>query len=212
MDSTVAKRTWHMVRAVYYMLRKGINKRKIMMDLQLLLHRGKIAGKSLRHLMSFHHHHHHHHHPAAASAAFSCLYVDPKASFHAPRDVEFSCSNTPASYPRFYVGKQKHKHPRHDHAAAEIAKVFEILNAEDAGECVSAAATPSPSPFVRQLRITDSPFPLREEEGEVDGAVDRDAEEFIKRFYEQLRLQPRSVGSTPECSRFGRRRTLVGRN
>lgn len=44
------------------------------------------------------------------------------------------------------------------------------------------------SPMVRQLRITDSPFPLKEI-GDENSHVDKEAEEFIQRFYEQLRLQ-----------------------
>ncbi|MCL7024043.1 hypothetical protein MKW94_004302 [Papaver nudicaule] len=44
------------------------------------------------------------------------------------------------------------------------------------------------SPFVRQLRITDSPFPLKNNDDE-DCHVDEEAEEFIEKFYKQLRLQ-----------------------
>lgn len=44
------------------------------------------------------------------------------------------------------------------------------------------------TPLVRQLRITDSPFPLKSEEDD-DNYVDKAAEEFIKRFYKELRRQ-----------------------
>ena len=40
--------------------------------------------------------------------------------------------------------------------------------------------------MVRQLRITDSPFPLKDEG---DSQVDKAAEEFIKKFYKDLKLQ-----------------------
>jgi len=43
------------------------------------------------------------------------------------------------------------------------------------------------SPMVRQLRVTDSPFPLREDDE--DNQVDKAAEDFINRFYSQLRKQ-----------------------
>lgn len=43
------------------------------------------------------------------------------------------------------------------------------------------------SPVVRQLRITDSPFPLSNSDG--DGKVDEDAEMFILRFYNGLRRE-----------------------
>ncbi|XP_010915405.1 uncharacterized protein [Elaeis guineensis] len=219
MESSVAKRLWQIVRAVYYMIRKGISKRKLLLlDLHHLLDRGKIAGKALGNLMTFHHHHHHHHHgDASAFSGFSCRSLDPNLSYYNPREVEFSCSNTPA-HPSFLTAKRKHSH-RHDfynYDVAAVAKAFEILNSEES-DTESLMASPSPAPIwssfgrspavVRQLRITDSPFPIREEE-EADGYVDRAAEEFIRRFYEQLRLQ-RSVAATPEYT-FPRE-PLVGR-
>ena len=42
---------------------------------------------------------------------------------------------------------------------------------------------------VRQLRVTDSPFPLHESEDDKDNQVDKAADEFIKRFYKELRRQ-----------------------
>ncbi|MCL7024808.1 hypothetical protein MKW94_007497 [Papaver nudicaule] len=46
------------------------------------------------------------------------------------------------------------------------------------------------SPMVRQLRVTDSPFPLRDNiVDESECHVDEDAEEFIQRFHAQLRSQ-----------------------
>ncbi|XP_051147730.1 uncharacterized protein LOC127262907 [Andrographis paniculata] len=57
----------------------------------------------------------------------------------------------------------------------------------------SAAASPAPpprrwsTPEVRQLRITDSPLPLPDVEE--DSHVDEAAEEFIMKFYNELRLQ-----------------------
>lgn len=65
-----------------------------------------------------------------------------------------------------------------------VARTLEMLN--------SAAASPAlpgfgKSPIVRQLRITDSPFPLRD--ADEDNQVDEAAEEFIQRFYNDLRRQ-----------------------
>ena len=45
------------------------------------------------------------------------------------------------------------------------------------------------SPMVRQLRVTDSPFPLMEAEEDRNHQVDKAAEEFIKRFYKELKKQ-----------------------
>ncbi|KAM3300398.1 hypothetical protein ACQJBY_041419 [Aegilops geniculata] len=83
--------------------------------------------------------------------------------------------------------------------AADIARVFEMLN--DSGHLFDdedglTAATRSPaawaSPATGQLRITYSPFTASEHQ-----QVDREADEFIRRFHQQLRAQ-QSVSATPE--------------
>uniref|UniRef100_A0A0D9WR58 Uncharacterized protein n=1 Tax=Leersia perrieri TaxID=77586 RepID=A0A0D9WR58_9ORYZ len=101
----------------------------------------------------------------------------------------------------------------YNYDAADIARVFEILNSadqilSDGDGGVAAAATPSPalwaqsfgrSPAVRQLRITDSPFPVdAAADGGDGGVVDMEAEEFINKFYEQLRTQQSLAAATPE--------------
>ena len=246
-----ARRLWRVVRAVLYMLRRGLpSGRKLAMDLSLLLHRGKIAGKALGELfLAFHHGRHGAAFPYAGSSSagghgpFSCRALDPSLAVHEPaprgrREVEFSCSNTPSSAARggglglLGAGKRRRRgsHHRDDsgsggylqyssYDAAEVARVFEMLNGDDGDHCYrafisddaeptsAASATPSPaqllywavarSPAVaaaakgrRAPRATDSP---------ADGAagVDRQADEFIRRFYEQLRAQ-RSAASTPD--------------
>ncbi|WOL12389.1 hypothetical protein Cni_G21155 [Canna indica] len=220
MDSSRAtKRLWRIARVVFYMIRKGISKDKLMLDLHLLLKRGKVAGKALGNLMTFHHHHHRHHHTSgtATYSGFSCRSMDPDLSFYHPAEVEFSCSNTPA----FRATKQKHRRggrrcDLYDYDAVAVAEAFEILNYE-ASDAESVAASPSPAMWsfgkspagVRKLRVTDSPFPWREEEEEVDSCVDEQAEEFIKRFYEKLRLQ-QMVPMTPEYKRY-RQEAVMGR-
>jgi len=236
-EPNMARRLWHVVRAVLFMLRKGVSKRKLAMDLHLLLQRGKIAGKALGNLMTAHGHHHNN---AAAEAAvppppqFSCRALDPALAVYDPRggrEVEFSCSNTP-SYPSLHLiptGKRRRRGNSrrsthrgangaepgwYNYDAADIARVFEILNnneqllgagsddaspgADDQPSPLALIATPSPALWasfgrtpahVRQLRITDSPFPLRDDAAGDGGQVDREAEEFIKKFYDQLRTQ-----------------------
>ncbi|CAL9165941.1 uncharacterized protein LOC103982295 [Musa acuminata AAA Group] len=220
--SRAAKRLWRVVRVVLYMLRKGLSKDKFMMDLHLLIERGKIAGKALGNLMTFHHHDPREDRSFMFSG-FSCRSTDPNLSFYSPMEVEFSCSNTPA-YPSFRAVKRKSRRRRryydddNDYDAAAVAKAFEILNSE-LSDAESVVASPSPAPViwsfgkspavVRQLRITDSPFPSREEDDDVDIHIDEKAEEFIRRFYEQLRLQQRTP-KTPEFQRY-RRQPLMGR-
>jgi hypothetical protein len=244
MESNVARRLWHVVRAVLFMLRKGVSKRKLVaMDLNLLLHRGKIAGKAFSKLMNTHGHNNK---PAAAG-------VPP---LHQPfpwrgsREVEFSCSNTP-SYPSFQLiptGKSRRRRNNrrtqrgangdqpgwYNYDASDIARVFEILNNSEQllsssddhalatgtehPSPIALVATPSPALWasfgltpahVKQLRITDSPFPLRDD-AVGNGEVDLEAEEFIKKFYEQLRKQQSLAGATPDCGYGSYARPITG--
>ncbi|KAJ1259536.1 hypothetical protein BS78_10G163900 [Paspalum vaginatum] len=248
MEPNMARRLWRVVRAVLFMLRKGVSKQKLAMDLQLLIHRGKIAGKALGNLMTAHSYNHHQHDKAAAAAAvgapeqFSCGALDPALAIHDRRgmhEVEFSCSNTPSN-PSFHLniiptGKRRRGNNRRTHRgangaepgwynydSADIARVFEILNnneqllgggGDDASpgsqkpSPLALIATPSPALWasfgrtpahVRQLRITDSPFPLRDGGAGDGGQVDREAEDFIKKFYEQLRKQQSLAAATPD--------------
>lgn len=63
-------------------------------------------------------------------------------------------------------------------------KALEMLHSETASPALPGFGK---SPMVRQLRITDSPFPLRDVEE--DSHVDEAAEEFISKFYKDLRRQ-----------------------
>ncbi|KAI9109468.1 hypothetical protein K1719_019522 [Acacia pycnantha] len=182
-DIPIMKRVWSLVRVAFFMLRKGISKGKLMMDLNMMLkRRRKVAGKVISNLM-FHHHH------------------DPQ--FSGQREYEFSCSNTPNNF-FFPVGSGKrHRQSRQSHShffacahapptqddEAVVKAVLEMLN----NEVIMAEASPAlpgfgRSPMVRQLRVTDSPFPLRNPDDD-DHQVDKAAEEFIKKFYKDLKKQ-----------------------
>ncbi|XP_052159775.1 uncharacterized protein LOC127777249 [Oryza glaberrima] len=266
-STTMARRLWHVVRAVLFMLRKGMSKRKLAMDLHLLLHRGKIAGnKALGKIMNTTtataSHGHGHAADAASTAAgeaaaaapFSCgRALDPALAVYDPRgaglEVEFSCSNTPSYPSSFHLIPTKRRRRNnngsngrrrggggrganggepgwYNYDAADIARVFEILNSSDqllgdGGAAVAATPSPalwrtsfggrSPAP-VRQLRITDSPFPIRDDGGEDAGAglVDLEAEEFINKFYEQLRTQQQSLATATPDYYAGYSRPVTG--
>ncbi|XP_042492311.1 uncharacterized protein LOC122071903 [Macadamia integrifolia] len=201
--ATVTKKLWNYVRTVFFMLRKGVSKRKLMMDLHLMMKRGKIAGKAIGNLM-FHHQH----------SNSICQWHDANLSFVAPTHYEFSCSNSPAFPPSssffpFHISKRKtsQNHSQSHHyfscmhptatdddltSVNAMQKVLEMLNVHDITE---GSPIPSPfpafgkSPMVRELRITDSPFPLTN--ADEDSHVDKAAEEFIQKFYNNLRLQNR---------------------
>ncbi|KAL0345185.1 UNVERIFIED_CONTAM: hypothetical protein Sradi_4349800 [Sesamum radiatum] len=172
----IAKKLWNIVRIVFYMMRKSLAKSKIMLDLHMLLKRGKLASKAAIGNLMLHHHHHY--------SALTCRSNDVATSFVSPREYEFSCSNSPA-YRRNHV--QRHHQPDH-HDLKVMHKVFDILNRYDVVE-----ASPLPgfghSPVGRQLRVTDSPFPVKDPEE--NHQVDRDCEEFIKKFYKDLKNQKR---------------------
>ena len=201
-QAPIAKKLQQILEAVYYMIKKGIiSKRKQMPDLHLLK-RTKIMGKAMANVLTFNNHHN-------GAAAFSCSFMDPNTSFYNPQEVEFSCSNTP-SYPSFHLNKRKNrKNESAAAAAAAIARAFEMLS--DIENCSDAESSvmPSPSPAlmlstlgsncrtVKQLRVTDSPFPILREDEVADGRVDKEAEEFIKKFYQQLKIQQR-IAMTPK--------------
>ncbi|XP_057773128.1 uncharacterized protein LOC130992494 [Salvia miltiorrhiza] len=165
----IAKKFWNIVRVFYFMLRKGISKAKLLADLNVMMKRGKIAGKAAIHNLMFHH--------AAAVSASARRPIN---------EYEFSCGNSPAffQFPSFHLsGKRSNKHaPPID--ADLLAAALDMIN--------SAAASPAlpgfgPSPMVRQLRITDSPFPLCNVDE--DNHVDEAAEKFIMKFYNDLKRQ-----------------------
>lgn len=190
----ISKKVWNMVRVVFFMLRKGISKGKLMMDLNMMLkRRGKLAGKAIANLM-FHHNHHNHNHGGSTSSRHT--------QFSATREYEFSCSNTPNYF--FPIGKRhRHNHgnfftcaqapPTRDEEVVTVNAVKAVLEMLNNEAAVAAASPALPgfgrSPMVRQLRVTDSPFPLREDDDEKDSQVDKAAEDFINRFYSQLRKQ-----------------------
>lgn len=205
----IAKKVWNLVRVAYFLLRKGISKSKLVLDLNLMMKRGKIAGKAISNLM-FHHHYH-----GAASPTSTALSATQLPFPVGADEYEFSCSNSPAfptlHFPGFHLGNGKRRRNQNhnsffacahapetldDDAATvnAVKAVVEILNNH------GAASSPSPVPAspalpgfgrtprrVRQLRITDSPFPLQD--ANADPLVDKAADEFISRFYKELRLQ-----------------------
>ncbi|PNT66217.1 uncharacterized protein LOC100825519 [Brachypodium distachyon] len=204
---SVARRLWRVARAVLYMLRRGVLRpaagRKLAVDLGLLLRRGKIAGGKV--LLGFHNHSSQQSgfSSSARSSSFSsCRSFDvhePSArrgSTRRDREVEFSCSNTP-----FSAAADPRRHYTNaggfGYDAADIAKVFEILNLDDDDDnalALAVASTPSPALLWRTLSSSSTPVAAA---GEEQQQVDRKADEFIRRFYEQLRAQ-KSAAATPD--------------
>ncbi|XP_022998953.1 uncharacterized protein LOC111493479 [Cucurbita maxima] len=184
----VKKKLWNVLRAVVFMLRKGLNKSKIVFDLHLMLKRSKLAGKAMANLVEFHH-----------GSAFSCQTIDIANSYISTRDYEFSCSNSPA-YPFRYFNKHRKHQNRHYFpksyryddfsTVTAVQRVLDILHSDQKSEASPLVPLPGfgKSPLVvRQLRVTDSPFSLKDDSD--SQIVDKAAEEFIKKFYTDLRLE-----------------------
>ncbi|KAG6415794.1 hypothetical protein SASPL_123212 [Salvia splendens] len=85
----------------------------------------------------------------------------------------------------FHHSRRRSSHPAFD--SDTMAEIF--------SSAVASPALPwfGPSPLVRQLRITDSPFPVTDAEAEADNFVDEAAEEFIAKFYDDLKRQNSSM-------------------
>uniref|UniRef100_A0A0D9WDQ9 Uncharacterized protein n=1 Tax=Leersia perrieri TaxID=77586 RepID=A0A0D9WDQ9_9ORYZ len=231
MEAGMARRLWHVVLAVCHMLRRGLCRKRVMMDLHVLLGRGKLAGRALRSLLA-------QHHAAVAAASYSSSSSSAMAPFYGrrPREVEFSCTTTPSSFTSYYGGlfpfKRGGRRGGGEYGgldAAAVARAFEMMSAEvEEGAATPASATSArgsagwatatPSPMVawilgrtpagvRPLRVTDSPFPAVAEDGgepHHERVDDAEFEDFINKFYEQLRMQPSAA--TPECQLSRRRR------
>ncbi|XP_071728510.1 uncharacterized protein [Rutidosis leptorrhynchoides] len=180
-----AKRVMKLVRILYFMLRKGISKSKLLHDLNKMMKRGKIASKSLHNLM-FHHHNNN------CPSTFATNDMSPS-----PDESEFSCTNSPSTNNHHHTFSlspfQKKRHVNHskedivDMMAVKVAvwKAMEMIHSETASPVLPGFGK---SPMVRQLRVTDSPFPLTSVD-EDSHVVDEAAERFISRFYSGLRKQ-----------------------
>ncbi|KFK29463.1 hypothetical protein AALP_AA7G137400 [Arabis alpina] len=177
-----AKRLWKIVRIVFCVLKTGTVKSKLMLDLNLMLKRGNKAITNLR---------------RRGSSFTGGADVISSARFG---DYEFSCRNTPANDPFAYMCKRKRRvqtghENENDAVAAAVKKVFELLG-ENEANTVAGESPLTVFPAARQLRVTDSPFPL-EDAGDDDHVVDKAAEEFIKKFYKNLKLQ-KNMGNVLE--------------
>ncbi|KAK8524894.1 hypothetical protein V6N13_015892 [Hibiscus sabdariffa] len=186
----VSKRVWSIVRAILFMMRKGfLSKRKLMVDLNMVLKRGKIASaKAIGNLM-FHH-----------------RQVSSSSSSTAVQEYEFSCSNTP-NHNIFPLNLKKknssinnyyhqlfacvHAPPTHDEdnlaTMNAVKAVLDMLSNNDTASPMLPGF--GRTPLARQLRVTDSPFPIRDGDEDNVSYVDKAAEDFINRFYKDLKQQ-----------------------
>ncbi|XP_031490688.1 uncharacterized protein LOC116257832 [Nymphaea colorata] len=191
-SGTRAKRLWNLLRVAFLMVRKGFTpKRKLVMDLNLMMKRGKLFGRSFRSIVFPHR--------APAFRGFG------------PQDYEFSCTNSPD--PLFFHGgagsatkRKLHYYfpslpcinpphaddsddhvivnrPQFDMSNSDLSSLLDPIDLAD-GEKISPAISPLPI-------VISSYYPSEDDEYDATDPVDEKAEEFIARFYEQLRSQGR---------------------
>ncbi|XP_051132204.1 uncharacterized protein LOC127252178 [Andrographis paniculata] len=144
----------------------------------LMLKRGKLASKSV--ISNFTSDRHRH---RRRYAALTCRSSDVRDSFFCPgqRHYEFSCSNTPAR------GRPSNR--RQDHDLDIIAQRVLVW---DDGTPRSQSHDDGEDEDKKWWRV------------QYQHQVDRDAEEFIKRFYRDLRDQKRAAGSPSPYHAWGR--------
>ncbi|XP_021749734.1 uncharacterized protein LOC110715462 [Chenopodium quinoa] len=132
-----------MVKLTIFMLIKGISKKKLLLDLNLMMKRGKKT------------------------------FTIGKVS--TTQEYEFNCKNT-TLYHHYYYYYSPSPCLEDTDESESIDKVLDAIIS-------SKGSNP------RNLRLTDSPFPSQNEQSIGDERVDDAAEEFIQRFYSQLKEQ-----------------------
>lgn len=189
----IAKRLWNVLRITFFMIRKGlISKRKLIMDMNIMMKRGKLLRKSFSNLMF---HHHHSKNPARAAFGiheyeFSCRNSPAPVFFHVPKRKHhyFPCMNEPD------VIEEEHEEPLHEPQEPR-AVVFVPRTPENSFnfrfDASDFASGEKRSPLLSPFSVRISNYSSEDENEGGNGQVDDDAEEFIRRFHEQLRVQSR---------------------
>lgn len=201
----VAQKLSNMIRVAFLVIQNGISKTKFMLHLHLIIKRGKILAKALNDLLLEHQtslscrSHDLHMSFVSPAVAVGCRPQDVHMSFVSPRDYEFSCSSTPSYRPyrrrthynhrkdKGYYGDTRYHAPPHawNDVESETGDVTEASVNNLVGRGFGW------SPVGREVRITDSPFSVRDSGDREDCPVDKEAEKFIERFYKELRVQKR---------------------
>nr|XP_043623090.1 uncharacterized protein LOC122594850 [Erigeron canadensis] len=212
----MAKKLWGIIRVILYMMKKGISTNIPWFEIHMMLKRStKLAGKAIGNLLLDHH--------QSLSSAFTCRPNNIHKTFIQPLEYEFSFTNTPLFHPKRknkrrhhlfnHTVKNSYHHQNHNNESSvnNVKRVFDILNSYEnhcettsfgEQETVKSPLTllgfgESTNVNVRQLRVTDSPFPVNNNDEEDTLQVDKAAEEFIKNFYNELKKQKKRAAVEP---------------
>ncbi|WJX83222.1 hypothetical protein P8452_65898 [Trifolium repens] len=206
----VAKRLWNVLRITFYMMRKSlVSKRKMIM---MMMKKGKILRKSLSNIMSSHNRHHHHSSKNCGGGfmvhdyEFSCsnspnpLFLNMLRHKH---HFNFPCFNAlevieeeplPCQYQlsplEFEIGNVSKGSVAMVPKTTDFTFTYRFDSSEE-------KINPLLSPFsvrisnystLDEVRISNYST-LDENEEIANCQVDDEAEDFIRKFYEQLRTQ-----------------------
>jgi len=163
-------RMWNSLRIAIFMMRRGLLKRRKLLQVLRKRKRGfKVFGKNLQLF--------HRHHMTPSPRGFGLHYH------------EFSCSNSPANPPLHFTKKklitaqhyfpciQPHTDESPTFAAASWLEQMNTIQSSEGGSSMETYQLAHGEEF--------SPSPPAEGAGQVD----REAEEFIDRFYKQIKFQ-----------------------
>ncbi|KAK9120275.1 hypothetical protein Scep_018368 [Stephania cephalantha] len=204
-NSVVAKKLWNFLRIAYLMMRKGlISKRKlIIMDINLMMKTGKLLRKTVTNLIF---------HGRSNSTTtrgglqeyeFSCsnspnpvffhMSSSSKRSKHHHHHSYFPCINPPLNHLHPFDVSSEIDH--HHHKSSAVVNVNFRFGGTPKVMGIGAGEKVVVSPLLSPFSVRISNYSSEDDENnEIVGnsQVDDDAEEFIRRFYEQLRMQSRT--------------------
>ncbi|GJX14847.1 hypothetical protein Tco_0206605 [Tanacetum coccineum] len=162
----ITKKLWRLMRVMFFMLKKGISKAKIMADVNMMIKRGKIAGKPTSPCNEY---------------EFSCRNIlrHPLALVSSHKKHKNNRHHLGTSNPPLAI----------DYSDDIVinAAVLKALDILKSATMMSPPPMEFGSPLDEKMMITDSPS-LVIKDGE-DEHVDEAAEEFIRRFYNDRRRE-----------------------
>ncbi|XP_071740333.1 uncharacterized protein [Rutidosis leptorrhynchoides] len=186
---TTAKKLWNL-RFILHMFKKGISKNIPWFEIHTMI---KKSTKAIRNIILDHH------------QSLTCRPNNIHTTFISPRDYEFSFNNTPLFNIPKLKPRNKHKYVHHHRNQLTVDNVKRVFDQTTASLNAFVEREKSPLPLlgfgdgksVRQLRVTDSPFSVHNNEDDTSLQVDKMAEEFIENFYNELKQQKKLAAIEP---------------
>lgn len=160
----VAEKVCKTVRLIGFLIQNGVSKSKVVQDVQDVMKRGKNIGKALNNAMVRHH------------EAITCRPRDSDTSFLSPLEYQFSCSSSPPRPSRVLSSSRRNYNNNNYKQSPAPPRMCGGGTGGSAGRRVKVTHGSS-SPALRECREMK------------EFHVDQAAEEFIERFYRELRLQ-----------------------